>query len=291
MTTHQTPEEHKGLSGWTSEEHQAFRRRLEGIDARYPAVALVIPSPDRGLDTFHLDGVYSYSSFLYAAIAALALPMDPRQKEAADAFFMTQFIADSYRRSHLRPLARRLRAMLWQVKPGANERQSLPWIAVREARGLQDGIRHNLAAVGVRQTAAEKSEALVALAESCLYSQHDVDALIIGTADPLPELWHILLAVESIGWWVDEVYPWLRPLAIRLVESVEEDGDEKLDDLGTLRLKKGGASDKWIKRRIMGKAKEREVAMGKSKEWEVYQRKLREQPHDDLGNGPKEGTS
>jgi len=215
---------------WTPEQAEAFSRYFRGLEARYSELAEVLASPDIGLDTFHLDGINEYAGDVYDAARQLAVvPIDDADK-VRDLLFDVQWAADRLRRQHIRPFTLRFNGMLLQVEamPGDQPASSPSAAVLADLQEFWQAIEDRLRGVGVRRRAENKALHIVALAASCLQARREVESMVGSTAPPLEELWRVLAAAERVGWWIDETYPWLHALVLRLLDGDGETQDESI---------------------------------------------------------------
>jgi len=216
------------MSGRMPEEAAEFSFLMRGLEARYEKLAEVLTVRDVGLDTFHLEGLHRFGAKVYGLVAEFAATSEVDRHKLISLLFDVQWNAGYYRQVHLRPFTLRFSRLVFG--PEAKQQGSItpprsnPSAAAFEVNAK--AINERLRFLGVRGATENKAQAIVSLGWACLRVRTIVESLVGSTAPPMDDIHRVLTASEQLGWWVDETYLWLHPLALRLVER--EDRGEGL---------------------------------------------------------------
>lgn len=201
-------------------------RVCEELKRRQPQVATLLGDSD-GAYYFHLESMYRLGKVV-ECVQAVAMATDNERRVINCALFRIQQDVHYFRSRSIRPFTLLFTELIlrsdWWSKKGLSLDDPGPM--VKDAADLRGRLEKKLFSVGLKRTARTRSIALVALAESCVRLRWEIATMAESDGPPIPELWRVLIAAERVGWWSDEILPWLHPLAIRLIDQEE---DEKED--------------------------------------------------------------
>ena len=203
------------------------REGCAGLKRRYPAVAALFTPRDLAY-YFHLESMYRFGRVL-DDIRKVASAADAERSDIDDGLFGMQHDAHYYRTRSIRPFTLLYTELLLAIdsRPQTVVGTMDPGPLVKDAADLKTRLEKKLYNVGVTRTAGPKAAALVALAESIVRLRWEIATMAASDGPPIPEQWRVLIAAERVGWWIDETLPWLRPLAIWLVDHAEEEEEEE----------------------------------------------------------------